>query len=158
MKNFEKWEEKLRKMCTHNTNFGVIHGEPRHCNNLLCSEECELSQNQSGDGRLCSAKRLDWLYAEYIEKPVLNKYEKAFCEAVQTGWIARDKSGAIYWHRDKPSKDLRDETWYARGSAGFKIGSSVGYANPEIRFDFMKWEDANPWSIAGLLQLEVAKA
>ena len=52
----------------------------------------------------CWAGILETLKQEHIEQPKLTKRERAFCEAVQTGWIARDGE-YLYWHIVQPIKD-----------------------------------------------------
>lgn len=95
----------------------------------------------------------DWLYAEHIEKHTLNKYEHALCEALQTGWIARDRGGTIYGYptEEKPRKTGNIWEWTDNL---VKIYSLLAL-NPEIEFDFIRWEDEEPWSVEELLKLEV---
>ena len=52
----------------------------------------------------CGKRLVEFLKQEHIEAPKLTKRERAFCEAVQTGWIARD-GDYLYWHIVKPIKD-----------------------------------------------------
>lgn len=52
-------------------------GFHRFCNGSDCGE--------------CWRELFKYLAEEHVEQPKLTKRERAFCEAVQTGWIARDE-------------------------------------------------------------------
>ena len=100
-------------------------------------------------GKCSSCEKIvfEWLYAEHIEQPKLTKRERAFCEAVQVGWIARDECGGLYFYEEAPTKH------------GILWSSNSGiYELPETiweLFSFAKWEDEKPWSVEDLLKLEV---
>ena len=101
----------------------------------------------------CWAGILETLKQEHIEQPKLTKRERAFCEAVQTGWLARDYSGNLAWRDNKPEKvhETHDKYWLGNGS----IGVWVHALFKEDGFGFIQWEDEKPWSIEDLLKLEV---
>ena len=101
----------------------------------------------------CFAKRVEWLYAEHIEAPKLTKRERAFCEAAQTGWLARDYSGNLAWRDNKPEKvhETHDKYWLGNGS----IAVWVHALFKEDGFGFIQWEDEKPWTVEDLLKLEV---
>ena len=95
----------------------------------------------------CWREFFKYLAEEHIEQPKLTKRERAFCEAVQTGWIARDKNGGLNWSREAPFKD---------GFQHWDIKSiENAYFVTNKFFEFVKWEDEKPWSIEDLLKLDV---
>ena len=62
-------------------------------------------------------------------------------------YIAREKNGFLLVYTEKPIKIL--ETW---GLANYALMNMF-----DIKFDFIKWEDEDPWSIEDLKKLEVKK-
>ena len=147
MTNFEFYKEEILNLINSGRVVAKVNGKIVSCGATKCSD-CDFGGN-------CERNRFTWLYAEHIEKPTLNRYERGFCKALRTGWLARDKDDAVYWHKKKPAKDFRDDSWFVEKSAAFHLRSSVSYANPEICFHFIKWEDDEPWSVEELLKLEV---
>lgn len=110
----------------------------------------ELFQNRCR-GRCCSEcwnEVFEILKQEHSEEPKLTKRERAFCEAVQTGWIARDKNGSLFWYGAMPGTKGK-AIWMCfdpRSYQMFNMGSL---------FKFITWSDEKPWSIEDLLKLEV---
>lgn len=96
----------------------------------------------------CFAKRVEWLYAEHIEPPKLTKRERAFCEAVQTGWIARDCDMFLYYFDHKPI--LNRGEWDAEGYHVNMMALGL-----KDSFMFIKDTDAECWAVEDLLKLEV---
>lgn len=99
--NFEFYKDQILKINNTHDHVAVENGKPISCNGIHCSQ-CELSEHPTGMD--CQMKLIEWLYAEHIEAPKLTKRERAFCESVQTGWIARDGK-YLYWHIVQPIKD-----------------------------------------------------
>ena len=90
-----------------------------------------------------TCKELIW---ERKEKPQLNEDEKAILKVLlkeKYKWIARDKNGCLYVYASKPEKG--QAIWY-------------GCGQPMIPFyhlfQFIKWEDEEPYSIEELLEGE----
>lgn len=140
MTNFEYWKDRILEIIRSDSLFGLFNGEVVDCHNLPC-DDCGFSG-------YCTRKRFEWLYSEYIDRPKLTKKERAFCELVETGWLARDKDGSLYFYDDKPYKE--DGFW--------RIKKHYVYINPFIfpfEFSFIKFEDKEPWSVEDLLKLEV---
>ena len=151
MKNFEKFEKEIMEIVATGCSFAVVNNNITKCINTKCSD-CELKVNN------CFEDRYRWMFSEYKERPKLNKYERALCEALQTGWIARNLiSNDVWWYEAKPIKD--DECWYTKKKVGSSYMNfsfySVVNANPKIKFNFIKWGDEEPWSVEELLKLEV---
>lgn len=75
----------------------------------------------------------------------LTDKEKAFCEVVGYGYIARDQNGALNWHERQPIK-IGNE--WLRSDNVCKLHDDL--------FSFIKWEDAEPWSVEGFLQKKIS--
>ena len=107
-----------------------------------CSGKCNDCILYPEEVKECRNELIEWLYAEV--KPNLTAKERAFCEIVNEGYIARDKDGELYIYANEPPK--REEQWC----------SDVDFIplNNEY-FSFIIWEDEKPWSIEELLKLEV---
>ena len=89
-----------------------------------------------------TCKELLW---ERKEKPQLNEDEKAILKNVpkEYKWIARDLSGLVYIFIERPEKG--QAIWYDCGKPMI----------PFYRlFQFIQWEDEEPYSIAELLGWE----
>lgn len=136
MLNIEFYKEELKKIIeTDGFDVGIVGNKPVSCHKEMCSK-C------SSD---CShVKLLEWMLEEHkMEK--LKKRERTFCELVQTGFIARDYDGSLWFFKRKPKKEQKK--WK---------GTSINViTNFDIGFSFITWEDAEPWSIEELLNLEV---
>lgn len=145
--NFEFYKDEILGYVEEYASFpAFINGKLVTCISGDCQQCIFRSPN-------CFAKRVEWLYAEHIEPPKLTKRERAFCEAVQTGWIARDKSRKIYWRDNEPEKkkDSLESCW-----CGHTIAIPLHILIGDC-FSFVKWEDETPWSVADLLKLEVVE-
>jgi len=79
----------------------------------------------------------------------LTNIEKAILEYVypRFKWIAVDKDGFIKVFEDKPRK-CDDDAWLGRGSKLF-INRKFSIF-PDL-FDFINWEDKEPWYIPDLI-------
>ena len=145
MKNFEKYEKEIMEITNANQAVAVVNGIPSSCCKTVCSR-CDFEHGW------CNSQFVKWLYKEVPEaKPRLNRYERAFCEALQTGWIAKNKSEGFSVYEEKPKK--MEDYWY--GAGYFTNTATIRHINPKIRFSFINWEDAEPWSVSALLELEV---
>lgn len=142
MKEFEYWIEEILQIEDFE-NLALKNGKPVECDGMRCTD-CDFKNKIQP----CNQTKKEWLYAEHIEQATLTKKERIFCELVETGWIARDKDGEIYWNIDKPVK----------GSIGW-VMQNMDKASSLMKFDcsfnFIHWEDAEPWSVEDLLKLGV---
>jgi hypothetical protein len=75
----------------------------------------------------------------------LNKRERNFCEYVETGWTAKDKYGSVNWCPEKPKK--HDGHFWSGGAEFCTI-------LPDL-FQFIQWEDEEPYSVEEMLKWEV---
>lgn len=122
-----------------------------NCVGFSCAR-CSFSvKGDSGYEHCSNNKMLLWAMAEYKDEPKLNKYERVLCEALNGGFLSRDKGGSLYLHERKPNKV--SGVWTA---AGMYTGTTTIHSiNSNLRFDFIQWQDKEPWSVADLLKLEV---
>ena len=103
MTNFEYWKDKILEINEENENVAIINGKPVKCSSVKKCEsgECELYTNFIKN---CRQNFVEWLYSEHEEKPKLTKRERKLCELLETGWIAADEDGSIYWYPYIPTK------------------------------------------------------
>ena len=96
--------------------------------------------------RGCFKCRIDWLKAEHKEKITLSEAERIILENIDKDykWICRDKDGTIYICKEKPFKD--EDIWQ-NGD-----GNIVEFYNH--LFQFITWNDSEPYNIAELLKGE----
>lgn len=86
--------------------------------------------------------------AELVEEPKLTSREWHFLNYVQTGWIAMDSSEMPWYYTDRPVK--RANAWASATGESTKL--------PGNMFEFMEWEDSEPWSVEDLLKLRAKPA
>ena len=147
MTNFEYYKDKILEIGDIKEIALTKDGELGKCSELDCGC-CKF--HRTGD---CNTTMIEWLYMEHVEKkPKLTKKEYELCALLHTGYIAKDRNGAIGYYRKKPSKASYDYVW----SSGFGWCNFTDKALfVDIKFDFIKWEDEEPWSVEELLKLEV---
>lgn len=142
MTNFEFYKADILKVIEQGaTDIAIVGGKIRDCEISNCNT-CMMH------GDCCESKLLAWLAEEHVEKPKLTKAERAFCEATQKGFIAKDMDGLLCLYRIKPTKGRN--AWECMLADCIRISSFF-----ETKFEFIKWDDAEPWSIESLLKLEV---
>lgn len=143
MKNKEKYHDEIFKIACGGHVIAVVNGKPVNCENLDC-RNCEFLNRNS-----CADARKTWCESEYIEPiPKLTKQDKQFLGyLVSDGniYIARDLNKHLWLYDSRPIKD--NCGWYLIESWGIEIDSHL--------FQFIKYEDEKPWSIADLKKLEV---
>lgn len=141
MKNWEKYEEEIKEL---GLNFAVL----KHSNKVVdCAIEsppsCEECLFYAGNYS-CDKEKVNWLYSEYKEPVVLTDDERKLCELLEGGWIARDANGNLYYFRTKPQKGVH--VWHV---CGVEVILDVF---PQCKFDFIKWEDDEPWNVEELVK------
>lgn len=135
MKNWEFYEKELR---TYGLSFAMEDNQMCSCAFTSC-DRCMFSMSESYP---CDATRVKWLYQEHKEPIVLTDDEKTLCNLLGRGWIVRDKDDCLHWHERKPYKG--DCKWIqTRQSRRVNIGGIF----PQCKFDFIKWEDEEPWEV-----------
>lgn len=142
MTNLEFYKDEILKLAEETIHIAVTKTGLRPCA-VTCCSYCLLRDGN----KPCGYNRIKWFSEEYIERPKLNKHEKAFCEALQKGWIFRNKNGRLAFSTEKVSNQVRN--------INFDIFSMMRSYNNKIHFDFIKDGFDNQWSIEELLKLEV---
>ena len=94
-----------------------------------------------------TCKELIWERKEPKEKPKLTEDEKVILRNIdkEYKWIARDDDGLLCVYKEKPTKDDYDG-W---NDSAFSFASLWAFDN---LFQFIKWEDDEPYSIEELLK------
>lgn len=149
MKNREKFSKEILDIACKGNRCGVTKsGELVDCTKINCNE-CLF------DGYInCNNSLEEWSESEYIEKPTITLKEKTFLNLFLSKWkyIARDADEKLYVFDLIPSK--KRNSWCIEGIL------VCNYCNISENlfgkmFDFIKWEDEEPWSIEDLKKLEV---
>ena len=98
MTNFEKYREEILKITESGNTFAM----PRRsqalveCTYMSCCD-CIFYCSR------CLSGRIRWLYEEAVEPaPTLTAKERAFCEIIRDGYIARDRDGSIWVFNESP--------------------------------------------------------
>ena len=120
-------------------------GSLASCGGMNC-DKCVFSAEKTGV-KCCKAKTL-WLMEDYKPEITLTAREKHFVEFAESGYIARDCDGGIWWHEEKPAKDNVENYWNSYD--GVLDIEPVGNM-----FLFITWEDEEPWAVEDLRKLRV---
>lgn len=96
----------------------------------------------------CDKCNAHWLKAEHKEKIKLSEAERVILENIPVGfcYIARNKDGYLAVYYGKPAKGSAE--WNPRGFAYHSL-----YCFNHL-FQFIKWEDTEPYNIEALLKGE----
>lgn len=88
---------------------------------------------------------VDWLKSEHKEKPKLSEAERVILENIDKDYIyiARDRDGDLYIYAEKPIK--KHSNW----NDGIKSNEFNCYCH---LFQFVTWEDDEPYNIEKLLK------
>jgi hypothetical protein len=159
MTNYEKYRDEIIKILSFGVDGGLAiqNGKPIICDATPC-DECDFGVAHTGvcDSGNYTPKVVGWLNAEYVEPPKLTEQEKAFLVALHPciKFIARNKDGSLDLFQLKPEKRRTLEDWGVnQPSECLRVGPDQEFLS--IKFDFIKWEDSEPWSVEDLLKLEV---
>lgn len=151
--NFEFYKDEILKITITGDGIALFDGKLLKCQGCDCVD-CEFTdKNDYSD---CNRGLFEWLYAEHIEQPKLTKRERAFCEAVQKGMIARDGNGCLGWFNGQIKREEEDD-----GGGEWLLETPAGeYSNITpfgLLFEFIRWEDKKLWTVEALLELEVVE-
>lgn len=142
MINAEKFKEEILAVKNKGDDFTLDKDNQIICCQDLGCENCVFN-NDVG----CSYSRMDWLLSEYKESTKVTRLEYEllkYWDGKRYKYIARDRDGALYIYRDKPSKN--EDVW----------GTLYGHARLMKYFDdlfwFVKWEDKEPIEIKEVLE------
>lgn len=146
MKNREKFAKEILDIACNGGSIGVdkTTNKPIDCDYLGCNN-CAID----GD---CITEIKEWYESEYIEKPTITSKEKAFLDLLLPEWkyLARDfDKNKLFLYPSKPFK--KSSFWMVGACDEYRIVCKAF----DIKFDFIKWEDEEPWSIEDLKKLEV---
>lgn len=147
MKNREKFAKEILDIACNGRSIAVTkENKIAYCSNISC-ESCMFDGCGNRRSQACSDRLREWAESEYVEKPTITLREKKFLDLLLPNYkyIAREKNGFLLAYTEKPIKIL--ETW---GLANCALINMF-----DIKFDFIKREDEEPWSIEDLKNLEV---
>lgn len=136
MKNWEFYEKELKN---YGFGFTIKDNQAYYCSDVPCGE-CMFHTNTS---RRCNDLKIEWLYQEYKRPIVLTDDEKSLCKLLGRGWIARDNNGDLWWYEIKPKKK-NSSIWIL---PNVLTNLQIGIAFPQCKFNFIKWEDEEPWKV-----------
>lgn len=147
MKNREKFAKEILDIACEGKTFAVTKDNKVGCCDDINCEQCLFNKTDSYVGFCDDEKRMQWSESEYVEEPTITSREKNFLDLLlpKYKYIAKDKNGFLLAYTEKPIKIL--ETW---GIANCALINMF-----DIKFDFIKREDEEPWSIEDLKNLEV---
>ena len=153
MTNYEFYKEEIEMRYRECTPFALTKQDCIASCRIIDCEECVFSgyNNPETRGLHCGDRKMLWAVQEHVKKQKLTKQERKFCELLDEEdiWFARQRNmtmPTIFIH--KPHKTIT--CWHGDTIQSCELRK---YCN--ARFDFIKWEDEEPWSIEDLLKLEV---
>lgn len=149
MKNKEKFAKEILDIACSGRSIAVTKdNKVVYCSNISC-ESCMFDScgKHIGRSQVCSDRLHEWAESEYVEEPTITSREKNFLDLLLPNYkyIAKDKNGFLLAYAEKPIKIL--ETWRMANCALINMF--------DIKFDFIKREDEEPWRIEDLKKLEV---
>ena len=137
MKNREKFAKEILDIAC---NGGVI--AVTKDNKVVCCRDINCEHEAT----------MRWAESEYVEKkPIITSREKNFLDALlllSNCYIARDEDNSLYVYYDKP---IRGNKLWISDYACHDLPKDM-YGS---MFDFIKWEDEEPWNVEDLKKLEV---
>lgn len=150
MKNRKKFAEEILDIACGGGAFAVTKSSKiTSCNQISC-EKCIFRSEKT-----CRIKRYEWSQSEYVEKHTITLREKNFLDAILPNfkYIARDFNDNLCIYYNKPKRNSMDNYWIPddEDNDRYYYVSSNMYGN---MFDFIKWEDEEPWLIEDLKKLE----
>ena len=153
MKNREKFAKEILDIACNGRSIAVTkENKIVYCSNISC-ESCMFDScgKHIGRSQACSDRLREWAESEYVEKkPTITSREKNFLDALLSNccYIARDKDNSLYVYYDKPIRG--NKLWISDYACNELLKDMYG-----SMFDFIKWEDEEPWSVEDLKKLEV---
>lgn len=155
MKNREKFAKEILDIACKGGRLAVIKGNKvTDCDNINC-EQCLFSKFDIFARRCDDEALIQWAESEYVEKPTITSREKNFLDALLPNfkYIARDSNDRLCIYYNKPKRNSMDNYWIPDDDYYYYVSSNM-YGS---MFNFIKWEDKEPWSIEDLKKLEVKK-
>ena len=156
MKNKEKFAKEILDIaCKGDTIAVTKDNEIVCCDEIPCEscifDDCDKYIKHIGHIQSCGDQLHEWAESEYVEKPTITSREKKFLDLLlpDCKYIARNQDESLYVYKNEP---IRCKIyWTVNNFCSYYISIDM-YGN---MFDFIKWEDKEPWSIEDLNKLEV---
>lgn len=148
MKNREKFAKEILDIACNGGVIAVTKDNKVVCCRDINCEQCLFHKTNYYESYCDYEATMRWAESEYVEKkPTITSREKNFLDLLLPNYkyIAKDKNGFLLAYTEKPIKIL--ETW---GMANCVLINMF-----DIKFDFIKREDEEPWHIEDLKKLEV---
>ena len=151
MKNKEKFAKEIFDIACRGDSIAITiaNNEIVPCESIEC-EKCIFKVREYEE---CSDKIKKWCESEYIERPTLTPREKNFLYALLSNfkYIARDFNNSLCIYYNKPKRNSIGDYWMVDDDNYYYVPRNM-YGSI---FDFIKWEDEEPWQIDDLKKLEV---
>lgn len=147
MKNKEKFAKEIIDIAIENRYIAFSKEQNKICGcSEICCNDCLFSRQYNNEEN-CKNVLKKWFESEYVERVKLTSNEKAILESIDKKyqWIARSSDGGLVIYSVKPLKGKK--TWRIIEPAYI---NSMNIFNP--LFQFIKWEDDEPYNIAELLK------
>lgn len=151
MKNREKFAKEILDIACNGRSIAVTkENKIAYCSNISC-ESCMFDGcgKHIGRSQACSDRLREWAESEYVEKPTITSREKKFLNMLlpKSKYIARDENDKLYVYTEKPKRVIG---YWGCPDGSYQISADI-FGN---MFDFIKWEDEEPWRIEDLKKLE----
>lgn len=148
MKNKEKFKDEIVNIICSGNSIAIDKETlvPMVCSNTDCFN-C-LFYNIKLD---CIGALVNWADQEYKEPNVISYNDSLFLNFIpdEYEYIARDKNGKLFLHKNKPHKLEDCDVWCSE-----KVCWLCRF---EADFPMIKWTDEQPWKISYLKRLKVVK-
>lgn len=169
MTNYEYYKDEIMEIVKNGGSLAINKNTEKLCvcQDILC-DECLFVRSIAPCTSACRDARKAWLNSEYKSvAPTITVDEKLLLSMLnRNAWIARDSETAdnsLFLYLAKPIKV--QISWVISEVRNYK-GLVFDLMNPlyrsmtilnfdNIKFDFIKWEDDEPWQVKDLLKLEV---
>lgn len=112
-------------------------------------EDCGETKNRLGTNILtCGVCAVEWLKAEYKKEVKLTETERTILENIDKDykWITRDKDGTLYVFEFEPYRDTAYDSWDENDDGKMEKLDIFNHL-----FQFITWEDKEPYNIEELL-------
>lgn len=152
MKNREKFAKEILDIACNGGVIAVTKDNKVVCCRDINCEQCLFHKTNYYESYCDYEATMRWAESEYVEKkPTITSREKNFLDALlllSNYYIARDKDNSLYVYYDKPIRG--EKLWISDYPCHNPPKDMYG-----SMFDFIKWEDEEPWSVEDLKKLEV---
>ena len=151
MKNRQRFAKEILDIACKGKTIAVTKDNKVVCCDDINCEQCLFNKTDDYVGYCDDEKRMQWSESEYVQKPTITSREKNLLDALLPSckYIARDSNNELYIYNEKLTRS--DCDWYSDDGILCRISTRF-FGN---MFDFIKWEDEEPWSIEDLKKLEV---